>query len=64
MKKLHDALKIIYGPKSSGATTVRSADGSILLADKESILERWAEHFNRVLNQPSSINGDAIDRVP
>ena len=37
MKKFHDALKNIYGPKSSGATTYMylSADGITLLADKE-----------------------------
>ena len=64
MKKFHDALKIIYGPKSSGATTLLSADGSTLLTDKEAILKRWAEHFNSVLNRPSSINEDAIDRLP
>ena len=64
MKKFHDALKTIYGPKSSGATTLLSADGNTLLTDKEGILERWAEHFNSVLNRPSSINEDAIDRLP
>ena len=64
MKKFHDALKTIYGPKSSGATTLLSADGSTLLTDKEAILKRWAEHFNSVLNRPSSINEDAIDRLP
>ena len=63
MKKLHDALKTIYGQKSSGATTLLSADGSILLTDKEAILQRWSEHFNSVLNRPSSINEDAIDRL-
>ena len=64
MKKFHDALKTIYGPKSSGATTLLSADGNTLLTDKEAILERWAEHFNSVLNRPSSINEEAIDRLP
>ena len=64
MKKFHDALKTIYGPKSSGATTLLSADGNTLLTDKEAIFERWAEHFNSVLNRPSSINQDAIDRLP
>ena len=64
MKKFHDALKTIYGPKSSGATTLLSADRNTLLTDKEAILERWAEHFNSVLNRPSSINEDAIDRLP
>ena len=40
MKKCHDALKNIYGPKSSEATTYLSADGITLLADKEAILKR------------------------
>ena len=46
MKKFHDALKTIYGPKSSGATTLLSVDGST----KETISKRWAEHFNSVQN--------------
>ena len=61
MKKFHDALKTVYGPKCSGTTTLLSADGSTLLTD---ILKRWAEHLNSVLNRPSSINEDAVDRLP
>ena len=64
MKKFHDALKTIYGPKSSGATPLLSADGSTLLTDKDAILKRWAEHFNGVLNRPSSVNDNAINRLP
>ena len=41
-----------------------SPDESTLLTDKVAILKRWAEHFNGVLNRPSSINEDAIDRLP
>ena len=48
MKKLHDELKTIYGLKSSGTTTLLRADGSTLVTDKESILKRWAEHFNTI----------------
>ena len=64
MKKFHDALKTIYGPKSSGATPLLSAVGSTLLTDKDAILKRWAEHFNSVLNRPSSVNDNAINRLP
>ena len=64
MKKFLDALKTIYGPKSSGATPLLSADGSTLLTDKDAILKRWAEHFNSVLNCPSSVNDNAINRLP
>ena len=64
MEKFYDVLKTIYGPKSSGATTLLSADGSTLLTDKEAIMKRWTEHFKSVLNRQSSINEDAIDRLP
>ena len=64
MKKFFDALKTIYGPQSSGTTPLLSADGTSLLADKEAILKRWAEHFDGALNRPSSINDEAINRLP
>ena len=35
-----------------------------LITDKEKILARWAEHFDSVLNRPSSINEAAIARLP
>ena len=63
MKKFFDALKTIYGPQSSGNTPLLSTDGTSLLTDKEAILKRWAEHFDGVINQPSSIN-DAVNRLP
>ena len=62
MKKFHGALKTIYGPKSFGATPLLSADGSTL-TDKDAILKRWAEHFNSVLSHPSSVDGNAINRL-
>ena len=64
MKKSFDALKTVYGPQSSGTTPLLSADGTSLLTDKEAILKRWAEHFDGVLNRPSSINDEAINRLP
>ena len=59
MKKFHDALKTVYGPKSSGATPLLSSDASTLLTIKDAILERWAEHFNSMLNRPSSVSDKA-----
>ena len=64
MKKFFDALKTVHGPQSSGTTPLLSADGTSLLTDKETILERWAEHFDSVLNRPSSINDEAINILP
>ena len=61
MKKFFDALKTVYGPQSSGTTPLLSADGTSLLTDKEAILKRWTDG---VLNRPSSINNEAINRLP
>ena len=60
MKKFFDAIKTVYGPQSSGTTPLLSADGTSFLTDKEAILKRWAEHFDSVLNRPSSVNDDAV----
>ena len=62
--KFYDALKKVYGPQSSGTTPLLSANGTSLLTDKEAIMKRWAKHFDSVLNRPSSINDDAINRLP
>ena len=64
MKKFFDALKTVYGPQSSGTTPLLSADGTMRLIDKEAVLKRWAEHFDSVFNRPSSINDEAINRLP
>ena len=64
MKKFFDALKTIYDPQSSGTTPFLSADGTSLLTDKEAILKIWAEQFDGVLSRPSSINDEAINRLP
>ena len=52
------SLKTIYGPQTSKATTMEA-----LFSQIEAISERWADQFNSVLNRPSSINEDAIDRL-
>ena len=63
-KRFYDVLMTIYGHWSSGASPLLGADGLTLLADKNVILDRWAEHFNNGLNGPSSINAEAITRLP
>ena len=54
MKNFYSALKAVYGPTSSGSAPLLSADGTTLISDKKKLLERWAEHFDTVLNRPST----------
>ena len=51
-------------PRAQEPPPLLSADGTSLLTVKEAILKRWAEHFDSVLNRPSSINDGAINRLP
>ena len=61
---IYGALKVVYGPQLSGSSPMQSADGYTLLTDKDKILCRWAEHFNNVFNNPSSISEEAIAHLP
>ena len=63
-RRFYNALKAVYGPQPSGSSPLLSADRSALLTDKKQILERWADHFNSVLNRPAAINDEAIARLP
>ena len=46
------------------SSLTRTRSGSCLITDKDKILERWAEHFNSVLNCPSTLNDKVINRLP
>ena len=63
MNTWHDALELVYGPKSSGATPLLSADRSTFLTDKDSIFGKWVEHINSLLSRPSTVNNNAINRL-
>ena len=62
-KQFYSSLNAVYGPQSSGSVLVLISDGKTLLTEKEKVLERLAEHFDGVLNCPSTINDDAITRL-
>lgn len=45
-------------------SSLLSTDGLALIKEKEKILDRWAEQSNSVLSRPSTINDEAINRLP
>jgi hypothetical protein len=62
-KKFYGELRAIYGPKCSGSCPILSADGSTKLVEANKILSRWAEHFNSVLNCPSTVSSTALSEI-
>nr|VZI34595.1 unnamed protein product [Spirometra erinaceieuropaei] len=63
-KNFFSAIKAVYGPPTKGTAPLLSADGSTLLTEKTQTLQRWAEHFQGVLNRLSTITDAAIERLP
>lgn len=63
-KQLYDSLKTVYGPRQAGSIPVRSSTDNQLLTDSDSILNRWAEHFQEVLNQPSTFDSSVLTEIP
>ena len=61
MKNFYSSLKEVYGPTSAGSAPLLCADGTKLISEKKKILEWWTEHFDDVLNRPSSIDDKAIE---
>ena len=64
MHNFYNAVKSIYGPRSHCITPLRSADGLKVLKDQDSILGRWAEHFNTLLNQDSDADYTILKELP
>ncbi|VDL87476.1 unnamed protein product [Schistocephalus solidus] len=46
------------------AAPLFSANGRMLLTEKMQILTRWAEYFQSILNQPSTLSDPVIDCLP
>jgi len=63
MRAFYADLKAVYGPRTAGSTSVKSTDGT-LLTDRSKILERWADHFQSVLNQDSSFDTQVLSEIP
>lgn len=63
-KLFYVALRSLYGPQPSGSSPILDLDGATLITEKTLILQRWAEHFQSILNRPSFISNEVIDRTP
>ena len=64
LRTFYNELKAIHGPCFNGMLAVHSSDGRIILNDPTRIIERWAEHFEQLLNRPSHIANAVLDDLP
>ena len=64
MRNFYNAVKFIYGPKNRCINPIKTADGLTLPKDQKSILMRWADHFDTLLNQDSDADHTIFDEIP
>ena len=62
-KLFYSNLKEVFGPPQRSAAPIRNLQGE-LLSQNEAINKRWAEHFEQLLNKPSTVDPTAIDEIP
>ena len=53
----------IYEPRTKGFASLKSSDGLQLITDQNRVLDRWKEHFNDLLNRPSTTDQDTLDAL-
>ena len=63
MKAIYTGLSEIYGPKPRGLIQLYRCDGSIVIKEKDEILERLLDNFNQLLNVPGDLEKTAKDRI-
>ena len=63
-RAFYQALRAVYGPTQQIQVPLRSADGTSLLSDKESILHRWTEHYGTLFGDKRQVQEEAIRKIP
>jgi len=56
----HNFKKVFGSPKEAGTMPVFSKNGTTLLTRQSDMMNRWVEHFNTILNQPSSFDASVL----
>jgi hypothetical protein len=62
-KTFYQGLKAVHGPVYKASQSIKSKDG-VLLTEPSKVLDRWAEHFEEVLNQDSRFDMSLLDELP
>lgn len=60
----YNEVRSLLGISSTAKVPLRPTNGKGLLKDRKEILERWAEHFQKLLNVDHSVNIDHVRSLP
>ena len=59
-----ESLKEVYGSRHSVTAPLYNKPGTVLLTNKVDVVDRWKEHFQDLLNRPSSNALNNKDKLP
>lgn len=63
MKSFYSGLREIYGPQRRGTAQLTALDGETVLKEKDQILNRFAQHFDQLLNVPGNVDYMALNTI-
>ena len=55
MKRFNSGLKKVWGPQTKQPVHLKSSDGLEIFTDSKSVMARWNEYFQKLLNVPGYI---------
>ena len=62
-RNLYNAIRLVYGPITSGRIHILDSDGKQLLSQSEDILKRWSEYYSLLLNREPSVDKTSIQNL-
>ncbi|MEE8289810.1 MAG: reverse transcriptase family protein, partial [Nitrosomonadaceae bacterium] len=63
-KAFYSYIHKVFGPSRAAVAPIHSKDGRTLYKDVTSIQTRWVEHYSELLNRPSTVNMDVVNKIP
>jgi len=64
MKAFYNGLKEVYGPQRRGTAQLLDKDGVTVLKERNETLNRFAQHFDQLLNVPGTVDNNTLDELP
>ena len=63
MKGCYSGLKEVWGRQAKQPVHLKSSDGLETFTDSKSVMTRWSEYFQKLLNVPGDIEPEALENI-
>ena len=63
MKGFYSGLKEVWGPQTKQPVHLKSSDGLEIFTDNKSVMARWSEYFQKLLNVPEDIESEVLENI-